>query len=375
MIFYLSNSLGNTRQGGSSLSGLHFLKMLEAHYPEQVIVFSDSAHNSLSKVFRYHFIPTENFLSRFSVRDMLKWVVKAASNLVLCRSHYVYDCRGEDVIVFVNSFSNIPSHISFRNYNAIKFVCVVRGDVDSFPSQTSERYNRDWAISFLNQMDCLIYVSKGVKKNWEALLKKRGYYLPNSVKEVSIFPRETSPYSPDKFNIVMVGSIQRRKGQWRLLELCKRIDPTRISIHLIGGCSSTEQDSHSLLNQLCEIEGLHYHGHQSDVTKFIQFADIGLMLSDSEAFPRAVAEYLFFSKPVLTTDVSGATEMVEHGLNGYIVTRSSDKFYEELAGHIDYLSMHPDLCCRFGRQSGEIYRSKYSAEKQYSALRDILQNV
>jgi glycosyltransferase involved in cell wall biosynthesis len=80
-----------------------------------------------------------------------------------------------------------------------------------------------------------------------------------------------------------------------------------------------------------------FTGRIMDVAPVIRIFDIGVLSSDSESFSNSVVEYLAAGLPVVTTDVGGAREAVEDGVNGYVVPvgdhRSmADRILEVLAG-------------------------------------------
>ena len=60
-------------------------------------------------------------------------------------------------------------------------------------------------------------------------------------------------------------------------------------------------------------------GARNDIPNVLTACDIGVLSSSSESFSNAVVEYMAAGLPVVTTDVGGAREAVDDGINGYIV--------------------------------------------------------
>ena len=63
---------------------------------------------------------------------------------------------------------------------------------------------------------------------------------------------------------------------------------------------------------------VYYMGKRSDVKNCLQYADVGLLCSESEGFSNAIVEYLRQGLPVICSDVGGNGEAVEHGETGYL---------------------------------------------------------
>ena len=65
--------------------------------------------------------------------------------------------------------------------------------------------------------------------------------------------------------------------------------------------------------------------------------DLTILPSKREGFPLAILEYMAMGKPVIATKVGGVPEIIEHGVNGYLIppedsdslVRAMDGFFQE----------------------------------------------
>ena len=77
------------------------------------------------------------------------------------------------------------------------------------------------------------------------------------------------------------------------------------------------------LETLCKelkIESLvGFLGRQINIPKILSCIDIGVLSSSSESFSNSLIEYMAAELAVVCTDVGGVREVVEDGLNGYVV--------------------------------------------------------
>lgn len=70
---------------------------------------------------------------------------------------------------------------------------------------------------------------------------------------------------------------------------------------------------------------LEWLGHQSDMARLYREANIVVLPSYREGLPKSLIEALAIGRPVVTTDVTGCRDVVDHGVNGLLVpARDSD---------------------------------------------------
>jgi glycosyltransferase involved in cell wall biosynthesis len=66
-------------------------------------------------------------------------------------------------------------------------------------------------------------------------------------------------------------------------------------------------------------------GRQENVYNLLPAFDIGVLTSHSESFSNSIIEYLASGLPVVCTDVGGAREAVQDGVNGFVVNPGDSK--------------------------------------------------
>lgn len=69
----------------------------------------------------------------------------------------------------------------------------------------------------------------------------------------------------------------------------------------------------------CEYEEIHFWKQRYDIWDYLADADYTVLLSDSEGLPYTVQESLQYQVPCIVTDVGGCTELIQDGVNGYVV--------------------------------------------------------
>lgn len=69
----------------------------------------------------------------------------------------------------------------------------------------------------------------------------------------------------------------------------------------------------------CEFEDVYFHKARYDIWDYLADADYTVLLSDSEGLSYTVQESLQYQVPVICTDVGGNRDLIEDGINGYLV--------------------------------------------------------
>ena len=91
-----------------------------------------------------------------------------------------------------------------------------------------------------------------------------------------------------------------------------------------------------------------YLGFRKDIKDLIAKADIIVLPSYREGVPRTLLEAASMSKPIVTTNAPGCKEVVEDGVNGFLVPI---KDYKSLAKKIEILINNLKLREEFGKNS------------------------
>lgn len=104
---------------------------------------------------------------------------------------------------------------------------------------------------------------------------------------------------------------------------------------------------------------INWLGQQDDIVKIWQQSHIAVLPSYREGLPKALLEAAACGKPIITTDVPGCREVVQHGRNGYLVPAKDSK---ALAMAMQKLLVNPELRNKMGQESRKIAAEKFSLE-------------
>ena len=117
---------------------------------------------------------------------------------------------------------------------------------------------------------------------------------------------------------LFVGAGFERKGVFRLLEAFAR--STRSGAHLIVvGRDKQQARAQKLASSLGIASFVHFAGGQTDVRPWYGAADSFVLPTLYDPFPNAALEAMACGLPVTTTRQCGTAELIEEGVNGFIV--------------------------------------------------------
>jgi glycosyltransferase involved in cell wall biosynthesis len=105
---------------------------------------------------------------------------------------------------------------------------------------------------------------------------------------------------------------------------------------------------------------IRFTGSSSNVAARLRDAQIFVLTSTSEGFPRSILEAMRAGLPVVATDVGGISEAVEHGRCGYLVSRNNER---ALAEALANLIANPDLRVELGRAARRRYEERFTFEE------------
>lgn len=210
-------------------------------------------------------------------------------------------------------------------------------------------------IFFQNNDDRQLFINQGlVNRNITDLLPGSGVNLqqfqpvPNSTKN-------------KMFTFLVIARVLYDKGIVEYIEAIRSLKSKNINAKFqLLGKIETDRNLGISRKQLArwEKEGLiEYLGTTDDVRGMIQQSDCMVLPSYREGTPRTLLEAAGMGKPIITTDVPGCRETVEHGYNGLLC---ESKNPEDLADRMHQVYMMNERNLKImGNNSRKLAVSKF----------------
>ena len=144
--------------------------------------------------------------------------------------------------------------------------------------------------------------------------------------------------------------IIREKGIIELLEACKKIWKDDINLELLIAGGLDHGNRSTLTSQELDFISADPHiyclGHVDDIRTIYAASDLVVLPSWREGLSRSLIEAASMERPIITTDVPGCRDVVDHGHSGLLVPLKSSRAIE-LA--IRLLINNPELARKLGK--------------------------
>lgn len=204
---------------------------------------------------------------------------------------------------------------------------------NTIPKGKKEELQNHYYKHMLNMLDQIIFVSYNQREYWLAryrLIKSKTLVIQNGVdvkwyhSYIGKMKRESivKPlgWLDNPIVFVMNSCLRPEKKHEDMLEALVRLrsDGFNTTLLLVGD-GVQRLFLEEKIKQLGLEKYVYLTGYVKDVRPFIQAADISVLTSVSvETLSMAAIESMAMSKPLVLSDIGGASELVEEGCNGFL---------------------------------------------------------
>jgi UDP-glucose:(heptosyl)LPS alpha-1,3-glucosyltransferase len=175
-------------------------------------------------------------------------------------------------------------------------------------------------------------------------------------------------FSPDEMVFLYVGDL--RKGGSRCIQALARLDHGRLLL-----VSRSRPDSYArMAEELGVRDRVIFAGPTNQVERAYAAADAFLLPTPYDAFAMVVTEAMASALPVIVSREAGASELIEHGVNGLLL---ADANIEELARNMQLLLDDRSAAGQLGcaaRKSVENLSWDTVADQTMSVYEELLKN-
>lgn len=230
----------------------------------------------------------------------------------------------------------------------------------------------EWISSLSN--DRLVFVNQLYMKYFE-MHRFKSLYIPNCM---DFKKNSFSIYDPkNNINLLFIGRIDPQKDILTLLKAFQivksRLKSPKLYLDIvgddiIGGGSEIIKAKKFIEEHPDLINFITFHGWQSDITPYLEKADIFVSTSIYEGFGIVFLEAGNFNLPVISTDVDGIPEVVIHNFGG-LLSKKYD--FLQIAADIEKLVLDNNLRLQMGDWHGKHVRDNFSKDNivaQYDNL-------
>lgn len=239
------------------------------------------------------------------------------------------------------------------NPNSVKLAWV-HNDYSVCGGVTANFKNENLLKKAYQVFDCVVAVSRLAAEKFRERIGFSGavqtVYNPIPIEE--IIRKSTAPCARKKngFTVACIGRLVDAKGFDRLIDaFCSAEKQTgrKCELWIVGGGEKYE----ALLKQITErnAQNIFLVSAQANPFPFMAQADLLVCASRFEGFNLTVAEGLALGKPILSTNCTGPTEILEDGKYGIICENST----EGLENALTRIFANPDVLAPYRKLAME----------------------
>lgn len=238
--------------------------------------------------------------------------------------------------------------------------------------------NTKEAMRCYDRFDRIVCVSETIKEDFKKIFSWKKYIdvIYNTVesdviKEKSQEAVEDIIFNKDEINLVSVAKLMHTKGYDRLVNITKRLKDDGLPVHTYIVGKGEEQAALEKQIEECGVkENWTFVGFKSNPYKYVKAADLYICSSRREGFSTAVTEALIVGTPVVSTNCSGAYELLGYKNEYGIVTENDE---ESLYQGIKKMLTDDNLA--YYKKRVQERGSEFNAEKTVQCVEEMLQEV
>ena len=193
--------------------------------------------------------------------------------------------------------------------------------------------------------------------------------IHNAMPEIDETLRARPGNSPAR--LVMVARLSHWKDQPALLHALADLKDLDWQLELIGDGPFREQ-LEALAESLDLTSRVTFLGYRRDVPERIAEAQLFLLISKWEGFPRSILEAMRAGLPVVASNVGGVQESVVDGITGFVVPRGDT---ERLRACLRQLITSPELRVRMGEAGRARYEEKFTFNRLVERTTKVYESV
>jgi glycosyltransferase involved in cell wall biosynthesis len=178
--------------------------------------------------------------------------------------------------------------------------------------------------------------------------------IHNGMPDVSPLLRAKPILEPCR--IVMVARFEQPKDHGTLLHAMAGLRHLAWDLELVGD-GPEEPAARTLAESLGLAERVRFRGALASAAASLAEAQIFVLSSRSEGFPRSILEAMRAGLPVVATEVGGVAEAVEHGRTGLLVPPQS---VNAMRSAMESLLRDPFRRAAFGASGRRAYEAKFT---------------
>lgn len=189
--------------------------------------------------------------------------------------------------------------------------------------QNVQFVDRNYALKLLNGADKIVCISQSIRDKYVNLVDNRLLdVIYNGLETSTYLGRKELPFSREKLNFLIVGTVCESKGQWQLIEACGLLLQEGFTDFTVKVLGKGKDEYVSSLKNRCDELGLNgyveFCGYRNNTEDYYKVADITFVCSKAEAFGRVTVEAMMSGSLVIGADAAATLELIDDKVTGLL---------------------------------------------------------
>jgi glycosyltransferase involved in cell wall biosynthesis len=225
--------------------------------------------------------------------------------------------------------------------------------------------------------DHVIFLSDSLREGFSKMTywRRSRFEVLNNVVETAAFAGNPDRGRGAGVQVLFVGRLTEEKGFWDILRVAPEILRRHADVRFVFGGVGESIVDEAEIRQYCRESGIEHRlvflGRIDGAEKISTYlsSDVFLFPSREEIFPNSILEALASGLPIISTRIFCIPEMVEEGVNGFLIEPGDLKALKErLEALIADTTLRQEMRTRNRRRAVE----KYDVQVAVRKLRPIL---
>lgn len=192
-------------------------------------------------------------------------------------------------------------------------------------------------IRLMKQFDVMIF---GAKQTRNVIKEFYGETFPNGIVIYNVIDGNLIQKKSNEFEVnrnkdlpqfISVARLQKRKNYDTLAKVHKRLlDDGLPHEILVIGDGNHRSIIEKVIDELEIEKTFKLLGTHKNPYPYIKAADFFILPSKTESYPLIIGETLCLAKPIISTDVGGINEMIDHNVDGMLIEPDEEQIYQAM---------------------------------------------
>lgn len=228
-------------------------------------------------------------------------------------------------------------------------------------------------LGITKKVICVSEFDRQLAKRWFLHNYNRVVTVHNGIVDKTFNSNIVREYSLP-LKLVSVARFSHQKNNMELIKAVEQINKLysdNLQLNMVGdGPLLSEAQAYVTLYKL--ENDMYFLGSRTDVDDILNQNDIFCLISNYEGLPISIIEAMRAGMPIIASDVGGVNELVQDGVNGFLIPRGN---ISELVEKLKYILEHKELIKFMGEASRKIYEEEYTADRMNQKILSVYNEV